>query len=344
MKTIPLFLAALALAGCSRAPEETEAVEPVVQIETAPIKRQTLSETTTIYGNVVAEPGKLHVISSPYETQVRHVLVSPGQPVKKDDGLLEVNASTATELLVKQARLGLESANKELQQTKERFDLKLATNQDLNQAQKAAADAELQLNNLNAAGAGTDNVIRATAEGVAATISAQDGQVIPAGTSFMEIVSSDEIEVKFGVESGDAAILQPGDVVTITAVNQPETDPVEGNVRLVTRRINPATRLVDVYVSLPAGSGLLLDAFVRGELKKTVKDALTVPATAVLPDAEESTVFTVKDGHAIRHVVTVGVQTEKEVQISGDELAEGEAVIITGNYGLEDGAAVEVTK
>jgi len=38
---------------------------------------------------------------------------------------------------------------------------------------------------------------------------------------------------------------------------------------LVTRRIDPTTRLVDAYVALPEGTKLLLDGYVRGQIERT---------------------------------------------------------------------------
>lgn len=122
-------------------------------VETTKIVRKDIAEKITAYGSVVAQPGKLQTISLSYEARVNHVLVAPGQLIKKDDPLLEIAASPATQLLVNQVRSTAELADKELQQTKERFKLKLATNQELNAAQKAATDAELQLASFKKEGA-----------------------------------------------------------------------------------------------------------------------------------------------------------------------------------------------
>src|SRR5207247_8697868 len=139
-----------------------------------------------------------------------------------------------------------------------------------------------------------------------ARVDAQDGQIVPAGGPLVEIVAENEIEVKLGVEAEDLSAAREGAPITIVALNDPTAAKVEGTVRLVTRRIDPTTRLVDVYVALPEGTKLLLDGYVRGEIERTEKDALVVPRSAVLPnESREFEVFTVASNRATKHTVKI---------------------------------------
>jgi membrane fusion protein (multidrug efflux system) len=67
-------------------------------------------------------------------------------------------------------------------------------------------------------------------------------------------------------------------------------------------------------------------------------NALVVPQIAVL---ENTYVFVAEGGKAVRKNVTLGLQNTTMVEIL-DGLAEGAPVIVEGNFGLEDGAAVQV--
>jgi multidrug efflux pump subunit AcrA (membrane-fusion protein) len=188
------------------AEERSEAEKSsVVAIETVPIKRKTISEKVIAYGSVIAQPGKTYTVSVAFESHINHVLVAAGQLVGLDDPLVEIEASPATDLLLRQAQNTLEIAQRELTQTQERFRLKLATNQELNQAQKTARDAELQLQTFQQEGVGSNGPLRAKTPGVVATVAAQDGQIAAAGSALVEIVASDAIEVKLGIEAEEAA-------------------------------------------------------------------------------------------------------------------------------------------
>src|SRR5205085_3721469 len=230
---------------------------PIAQVQVAKVQRKVISEKTIVYGSVVAQPGKTHSVSVAFETRVRHVLVAPGQFVQENDPLVEIELSPGAQVQFQQAKNAAEAARKELKQTQERFNLKLATNQDLSAAEKTARDAEAQLGALQRAGAGGDNRIHSDISGVIAKVDAQDGQIVPPGGPLVEIVAEDEIEVKLGVEPEDLSAAQEGAPITIFPVNDPTAAQVGGRVRLVTRRIDATTRLVDVYVALPEGTKLL---------------------------------------------------------------------------------------
>src|SRR2546430_12233662 len=138
---------------------------PIAQVQVAKVQRKVISEKTVVYGSVVAQPGKTHSVSVAFETRVRHILVAPGQFVQENDPLTEVELSPAAQLQFQQAKNAAEAARKELKQTQDRFNLKLATNQDLSAAEKTARAAEAQLTTLQRAGAGGDNRIHADMAG-----------------------------------------------------------------------------------------------------------------------------------------------------------------------------------
>ena len=325
--------------------KEEKKAGPVAQVQVAKVQRKTVTEKVIAYGSVVAQPGKTHSVSIAFETRVRHVLVAPGQFVRENDPLVEIELSPAAQVQFQQAKNAAEAAQKELKQTQERFNLKLATNQDLSAAEKTARDAEAQLTALQRAGAGGDNRVHSDVAGVIAKVNAQDGQIVPPGNPVVEIVAENDIEVKLGVEAEDLSAAQEGAPVTIIPLNDPTAPKVEGTIRLVTRRIDPATRLVDVYVTLPAGTKLFLDGYVRGEIQRTEKNALAVPRSAVLPnESREFEIFTVANNHAIRHTVKIGAENPNEIEVIANDLHEGDPVVTLGNYELEDGMAVEIKK
>src|ERR1700724_2990202 len=256
---------------------EEKKTGPVAQVQVAKVERKTITEKVIVYGSVVAQPGKTHSVSVAFETRVRHILVAPGQFVQENNPLIEMELSPGAQVQFQQAKNAAEAARKELKQTQERFNLKLATNQDLSAAEKTARDAEVQLATLQRAGAGGDNRIHSDMAGVIVKVNVQDGQIVAAGSPLVEIVAESEIEVKLGLEPEDLSAAQDGAPIIIFPVNDPTTAKVEGSIRLVTRRVDSATRLVDVYVTLPEGTKLLLDSYVRGEIQRTEKDALVVP-------------------------------------------------------------------
>ncbi|HZC35703.1 MAG TPA: efflux RND transporter periplasmic adaptor subunit [Chthoniobacterales bacterium] len=321
-----------------------EEPKPVAQVETAAVEHKSISETLTAYGGVVAAPGKTHFIAVSFESRVQHVLVSAGQIVNKGDALLEIEGTAASLLQLRQAESADDETDKELEQTKRRFELKMATNQDLNQAQKAAADADLQLNSLRQQGVGSARELRADAGGVVAKVDVEDGQVAASGSPLIEIVASEDIEVKLGVEPQDVGKIAPGQKVRISLVNGPESSVGEGTIRLITQRVNPTDRLVDVFVSLPPETHLLLAAYVRGKIVTASRETLVVPREAVLPNDSDFLLYLAHNDRAIEKKVKLGLETAAEVEIIDSTLKEGDRVVTVGNRELSDGMEIKESK
>jgi len=59
--------------------------------------------------------------------------------------------------------------------------------------------------------------------------------------------------------------------------NEPASQKIQGTIRLVTQRVNPADRLIDVFVSIPSGTEPLLAGYVRGEITVASREPLVVP-------------------------------------------------------------------
>ncbi len=317
---------------------------PVAQVTLAPIERKSIAEVVTAYGSVITQTGKTHAVSAAYETRVRHILVAPGQPVTRGQPLVQIDPSPQTQLQLAQARSAAQAAQKELEQTQQKFNLKLATNQDLNQAKKNAESAQLELQTLEQQGAASDQVVKAEMDGLVGKVDVQDGQIVQPGNALVELVAQNEIEVKLGVEPEDAVHVTTGQPVSLFRVHMAGAEPIGGTVRLITQRVDPDTRMVDVYVSLPNDKDLLLDSYFRAELKTRAHDALVVPRSALLPAGDGYVLYTVKNQHAVVHLVQIGIQSAKETEIIASDLKAGEQVVARGNYELSDGMAVTMGK
>jgi RND family efflux transporter MFP subunit len=179
---------------------------------------------------------------------------------------------------------------------------------------------------------------------VLSKVDVQEGQIVPAGAALVEIASGNRIEASLGVEPADAAALKVGQRIDLAPVGAASNETIPGQVRLVAARVDPATRLATVLVTLPPDTHLMLDSFVTGALTRaSADDALIVPRDAVLPREEGDTVvYTVVDDHAKQHVVRIGLENGRETQVIADDLKTGDPVVVGGNYVLEDGMDVKV--
>jgi membrane fusion protein (multidrug efflux system) len=322
-------------------PDDSDAPAPVT---TTLIKSGQVSQNITAYGDVTAQPGAIVVISAPLECQVKHLRVTGGQMIDTGAALIEIQPSPDSRLAILDARNALEGAKKAAASVQQRFDLKMSTVVDLQSANQAVRAAQAKLDDLSNRGAGEQQTtITAAASGIVAKVDVQEGQLVPAGAAMVELVPRGQIEVRFGVEPTDAMLLRSGQAVQMFPPTADDDEPVDGIIRLVTHRVNPDSRLVDVFATPSDTDGLLLDGFIHGELTLKTVSGMVVPHEALLPDDQGFSIFTVVDGHAIKHAVKVALQTDKQAVVVGDGLHEGDVVVIAGNLELDDKAAVNAT-
>jgi membrane fusion protein (multidrug efflux system) len=314
--------------------------EPAAQVQVAPLRRGTIEETLVAYGNVVAALGETETFSVPFESLVRRVAVVPRQVIAAGDPLVEIEPSPDAVLELAQAKGERSTARQELGLVRQRVQMQLATRQEQLEAERREREADLRVQSLEQRGIGGPQVIVASAAGIVNRIGVQQGQIVAAGVALVETIGEEQIAVRLGIESEDIGALAVGQAVRLVPVNAPRLQPVSGEVRLITRQVDPDTRLVDVFVAPAPDARLLLEDHVRGEVVIRSQGALLAPRAAVLPAEGRRVLFTVADGRAVRHEVVVGTENDAEVQLLSDGLQEGQPVIVVGNGALEDGAAV----
>jgi membrane fusion protein, multidrug efflux system len=317
--------------------DSDQKIEPVPTVRTAAIQDTHIERKIVAYGIVSAQTSDGSILSLPFESRVTKVLVIPGQRLDSETPVIEVEPSTGTQLEMLQARLAAHAATTDVQQTRQRFNARLATNQELLLSEENLQISQAKLDSLEKQGAG--GVQQLKASGLVSKVDVQPGQIVPADSPLVEVSVSGRVQVHLGVEPSDAAAVHLQDRVLLLRT---DSDPsVEGKVQMISKRIDPDTRLIDVFVSLPPDVAMPLGASVRGELTIAAADALVVPRSAILPDDDGYSLFTVDHEKATKHKVTLGVQNDDSVQVTGQGLAIGQAAVILGNMELEDGMAVK---
>ncbi len=349
MKKILFSLLALAvLAGGwffwkhrSAAAAEEKAEKPAAKVEVVPLKRQEISQTLGAFGVVVAAPSGDHTVTATYECVVRGVTAATGAAVNVGDLLLEIDPSPESRLTLDSARSAADLATKTLAATKQRFELKLATNQDLLAAQQAAQDAQAKVASLEARGVSGDGKITASVAGIVSKLEVTAGTIVPAGTLLVSVASADKLEVKLGVEAADLAQLTEGQPVVLLSAARSEVESVTSTIRVVGKSLDPLTGAAEIRVAVPGNAELLLGEHVKASIELQKKETLVAPRSAVLPDDEKQILFTVKDGKAVKHEVKVGITSGDLVEVINKDLREGDLVVALGNYELEDGMAIQ---
>jgi membrane fusion protein, multidrug efflux system len=115
--------------------------------------------------------------------------------------------------------------------------------------------------------------------------------------------------------------------------------PPPGQVDRVALQADPATRLVEVEVGFPPGTGLIPGTLATVRIETASRaSAVQVPRSAV----RDSYVWIVTDdGRAARREVQTGIRGTEVIEIVGG-LEPGERVVVEGGALLSEGAVVRV--
>jgi multidrug efflux pump subunit AcrA (membrane-fusion protein) len=214
---------------------------------------------------------------------------------------------------------------------------------DLAQARARVTQAEQHLGTLGAQLSYA--TVRAPISGVVTDQALYEGSFAASGTTLVTIADITQVIVKAPFSDTVASQLKMGDPASVQPTDMPG-DQMTGQVTLISRSVDPASRSVEVWVTLANGAGRLR---ANGAAQVTVSvnskaDALVVPASAVTLDAsnaDDGTVMVVDDANVAHETkVTVGIRTSDRVEIASG-LEGGETVVIEGNYALPDGTKVE---
>jgi RND family efflux transporter MFP subunit len=329
----------LAHRGASGA-EENEAT--VATVETTPLQSREIARTIEAFGVVAAAPSGERVISAPYDCVIRQVFVGTGTAVAAGDVLMEIASSDDARLALDSARSALALATRALAATQQRYDLRLATNQELLAAQQAEQDAKLKAASYEARGLGGPGRIVAPAAGIVSKLELAAGALAPLGTPLVAVADGGKLEARLGVEPANLALIAAGQNVVLVSASRTASAAVSSMVRSVGQGLDSTTGAAEVRVPVPPGAPLLLGEHVKASIEVEKKEnALVAPRSAVLPDGDVNVLFTVTNGKALRHVVTPGITSDDQVEVTGADLRAGDIVVALGNYELTDGMAVQ---
>ncbi|WP_165231604.1 efflux RND transporter periplasmic adaptor subunit [Aquisphaera insulae] len=185
--------------------------------------------------------------------------------------------------------------------------------------------------------------IRAPFDGVITRRAVDTGHLTTPGASgelLFIIVRSDIVTITVGVPENDAPYVNPGDraLVRLQAM---EGKTFQGEVTRTAWALDATTRTLQTEIDLPNADDVLrpgLYAYVT-IVSEEHKDALTVPATAIVAEGGRNFCVIVEGGHATRREVKLGLSDGKRTEIVSG-IREGELVVEANAGSLADGQSV----
>lgn len=358
LKILAPLLFFLVIYSCRPAGPEEEASEEAfgaTPVKVVKVKRQKISEKLVSTG--VIEPWRKVNITPDIGGKIAKIYVDEGDRVEEGQLLAELDTRSVL-LQLEQAKAGLAVAEanfKDAKRNMERMERligeKAVSDQQYEKVKLAYEAAEAQLQqaetSLNLARYQLDvSLMKAPFSGVVASRNAEVGDVInPMMGGFsplsgvLTLMDFSRVKINLGLSQQDMVRVKKDQVAYLTVSAFPGRR-FEGRVSLVSMTADPMSKKFRVEVTVD-NPHLLLRPNTFGEVTLEVSTnprAIVIPQKAVL---DNSYVFLAQGSKARKVEIVLGLQNSSLVEVVRG-LEEGDLVIVEGNYGLEDGAEIEV--
>lgn len=321
----------------------------ITTVQPAPWERVLRLPGTVAFNGYVTTP-VISQVSGP----VGRILVYPGQVVKKGQPMLYVNSPDYSQLRASylKARDASSLAQKEYDRTQDLYQHHAASERDLQQAEsaKVQAQADLQASeqslrivgiskpeSLVAENASPEAPLLAPISGEVVERLCPSGQLVQAGTTQCFTISDlRTMWVLVNVYQNDLSYVHVGDPVTITSDAYPNT--FHGKISYLGAALDPTSHTLQARIDTVNSNGLLRkDMYVSAIVNAgQVKNALAVPDSAVLRDAENQPYVYVQAGENqfVRRQVQTGESHDSETRILSG-IASGDKVVGAGSLMLQ---------
>ncbi len=343
-----LFGAIIGLSGTIKAEKERITVEkkeaiakerPAANVVLLDVKPSTIHDRINLPG--VIEPWeKLSVLSKLHGTVIE-VEVSEGEKVTKGqviarldpaDFRIALDSARATnELAVaNQNRLATLFEKGLVPRVEiEKLDAEVKT------SKAALENAELMLSRC---------AITAPISGVIRRLDAKEGLLLSISDPVAVILQIDKVKAVVGIPESDVALVRNIKDVTLTiqALNNKE---LVGRTHFLASSPENGARLYRLELAIDNGDNLILPGmFFRAQLiKKTFKDAVTVPLYTVIKRENRQFVYVEENGVAQLKPVELGIIEEWRVQITNG-LSIGSRVVVEGHRDIDAGHKLKVVR
>ncbi len=341
--TYVILLTALITASCGKKQEAKKAeAEETLTVEVQPVSRKSLSEPIIASG-VLSSKSEMKLA---FKTggMIRRVYVQEGQFVKEGQLLAELDLSEI-DAQVRQAKLGLEKSERDLERVKKLYADEATT---LTNVQDATTGFDVAKQNVQVAefNQKLSRIYAPTSGRILRKISEQGELITPFAPAFILGTGESAYIVNVGLADRDVVKVKIGDVATVYLDAYPN-ESFQARITQIAQTVNPATGTFEAELQIQPNGRKLISGFVAKAEISTGKGAstLAVPIEALV-EADKNTAFV--------YIYNTSNQTVNKVPVSignifGNHVSiisginEGTQIVTKGANFLSDKSKVKVT-
>ncbi len=342
-------------------PDNNEATENTVN--TPEVSKVTVEVEEAITGEItryISETGSTSplqstVIASEVSGKIVETSIEVGKYISKneviasiDDEIIRLSHEQAKAQVIN-AAASFEKAEKDL----ERYKILLDKNEisdgefeqiklqyELSRAARMTAEASEQ----STARQLRNTKIKSPINGQIAEKYVQSGDMLSPGARVIKIVDNSKIRVNINLSESDVVNLKKGSIAEVR-IDAFRDKVFKGTIFTISPEGNSSSHTFPVEIILTnqdfqIKSGMIARVNI---LSETINNAILIPRESVIERFGGNVVYIVRDNKAVEKRIEIGYEQNNKLQvISGIE--PGDLVVKTGQYGLENGTAVNVVK
>ena len=348
-------MVAAALAGCARRTTEEVETETVVPVTTEPAATGTIRAVIRATGDVNPALGAELLVTAPEPARISAITKAEGDRVRRGEVLVRfeiptLNAevtSKAAEVSGSEARL--RAARENQARLHDLFERGVAARKEMEDADREMAEAQAalaqaQAGHGSAQALATRSTVVATFDGVVAKRMHNPGDFVDASTSdpVLRVIDPSRVQVDASVPIPDLSRIVVGAAARV--ILREDRPPTLLKVASLPAAVEPGTAAAPVRLTFLSAPNLAIGTPVQVEIDaEEHTNVVLVPAAAIVREAEETAVFVADAGKAHRRPVVLGIVNEAHAEVTSGVKA-GEPVIVRGQAGLPDGAAISAAK
>jgi RND family efflux transporter MFP subunit len=323
-------------------------------VKLAVVSRGEVGSSIALTGSI--EPFRQVGIVPQISGKIDAIWVKEGDTVRRGEKLARLETKTA-ELQLAQAKAnvaaaeaGFNAASKDLDRMRALHDQESISPQALEKVQLAYEAAKAQLEQANAARDLAQHqmdisTMKAPFDGIIAGKYLNEGEMInpgmPGEKGVVTLMDISKVKVHVNVSEADIEKVRVGQPVQV-AVGASFDRGYTGVVSSINLAADPLSRSFRAEITVPnENRQLKAGMYARVKLFTEMrKDVLVVPEKAVVAEKAQAVAYIVDRNKARRREVVIGIVSDGQTEIRSG-LAEGDSVVVEGNYGLFDGAPVK---
>ncbi len=346
--------AAALMSGCGSHPVEEVETTAAATVGVTKVAPQAIEGIVSAAGSVAAAPGADWTITAPDAARIIELPKAEGDPVKTGDLLVRFEIpSIHTDLATRRAELEqaqarMENAQASVTRLSTLVEHGVAAQKELEDARRELAEAtaargQAEGASQSAAVLESRTVVRARFPGIIAKRGHNPGDMVEASASdvILRVVDPARLQVVAALAIADVQRVEAGKAARILV---PGSDDAEaGTVLTRPAAVDPDGVSASVRIAFKVRTRLPVGTPVRVEIVADEhRNVLAVPVDAILHEGDAAYVMVAgTDNKAHRRTIELGLTTPTLAEVTKG-LNAGDSVIVRGQQGLPDGAAISV--